>query len=53
MTGPDRVFCCAIDARYLTRALVMWESLQSFAPGASLHVVCFDDEVLELFRRLE
>lgn len=49
----DRVFCCGIDSRYLTRALVMWESLRAFVPGAALHVVCFDDEALALLRRLD
>src|SRR5215210_975929 len=47
-----RRYCTLFDSGYLTRALVLYESLRAVRAPFRLTAFCFDDEALEIFQRL-
>lgn len=46
-------FCTLFDSSYLTKGLVLYESLRRHRPDARLTVYCFDDEAERLLRTLD
>lgn len=44
-------FCTYFDSRYLSRGLVLYESLRRHAPWARLHALCMDDRAHEVLKR--
>jgi hypothetical protein len=46
-------FAAILDSGYLTRGLVLHQSLLDVLPTASLEIVCMDDQARELLQRLE
>jgi hypothetical protein len=51
--SEPRTYCTRFDSGYLSRAVVMWESLRAVDPGARLEVVCFDDRCYEALGALD
>jgi hypothetical protein len=47
-----RQFCTLFDSNYLTRALVMYHSLESTGEDFTLHAVCMDDLAYETLCKL-
>jgi hypothetical protein len=54
MTGPVamRNFCTLFDSNYLTRALVMYRSLDGTGEDFRLYALCMDDMAYEVLRAL-
>ena len=46
-------FCTLFDSNYLTRALVMYRSLEKTGDAFNLYAVCFDDLAYQILVRLE
>lgn len=46
-------FCTLFDSNYLTRALVMYHTLEESGEDFRLYAVCFDDLAYEILKKLE
>ena len=46
-------FCTLFDSNYLTRALVMYRSLEKTGERFRLYAVCFDDLAYQILRKLD
>jgi len=44
-------FCTLFNTAYLSRGLVLYQSLRKHAPDSHLYVFAFDDQVLDYFRK--
>lgn len=48
----NRVYCTCFDRNYLSRGLVLYYSLQHYAPDSRLWVLCLDQASYELLEKL-
>jgi hypothetical protein len=49
----NRVYCTYFDHNYLSRGLALYHSLQRFAPGARLWVLCLSDPCYQALAKLD
>lgn len=48
-----RYFCTLFDSNYLLKGLAMIRSLASHCPSMKIHVLCMDDQALQILNQLE